>query len=207
MPPDHYRSAAPIYDLWARLTESKAATIAFEMARVKPGQTVLEVAVGTGLFFARLVAANPTGRNEGVELSPAMLSRAQARLDAMGTDNCHLQTGDARQLPFPEATFDLLVNNYMLDLLPEEDFGPVLAGFARVLKPKGRLVLSTMAPGPRWYHRAWGSLAKAFPALLTGCRPIAIGSHLSAAGFAIEQQLFVSQNTFPSEVTLARKSP
>ncbi|MCH7939984.1 MAG: methyltransferase domain-containing protein [Candidatus Marinimicrobia bacterium] len=207
MTPDHYRSAAPIYDLWARLTESKAATIAFEMARVKPGQALLEVAVGTGLFFARMVAANPTGRNEGVELSPAMLSRAQARLDALGTDNYHLQSGDARQLPFPEATFDLLVNNYMLDLLPEDDFGPLLAGFARVLKPNGRLVLSTMAPGPHWYHRAWGALADSFPALLTGCRPVVIGSHLSAAGFAIEQQLFVSQNTFPSEVTLARKSP
>ena len=206
MPPDKYRGAAPIYDLWARLTESKAATIAFEMALVKPGQALLEVAVGTGLFFARLVAANPTGRNEGVELSPAMLSRAQARLDALGTDNYHLQSGDARQLPFPEASFDLLVNNYMLDLLPEEDFEPVLAGFARVLKPNGRLVLSTMAPGPRWYHRAWGALADSFPALLTGCRPIAIGSHLPAAGFAVEQQLFVSQNTFPSEVTLARKS-
>ena len=78
MPPDKYRGAAPLYDLWARLTESKAATIAFEMALVKPGQALLEVAVGTGLFFARLVAANPTGRKEGVELSPAMLSRAQA---------------------------------------------------------------------------------------------------------------------------------
>ncbi len=207
MPPDQYRSAAPIYDLWARLTESKAATIAFEMARVKPGQAVLEVAVGTGLFFARMVAANGSGRNEGVELSPAMLSRAQARLDALGTDNYHLQSGDARQLPFPEATFDLLVNNYMLDLLPEEDFGPVLAGFARVLKPDGRLVLSTTTPGPRWYPRARGALADFVPALLTGCRPVVIGSHLSAAGFTIEQQLFVSQNTFPSEVTLARKSP
>ena len=207
MVPDNYRSAAPLYDLWAGLTEAKAATIAFEMAKVKPGEAVLEVAVGTGLFFARLVAANPTGRNEGVELSPAMLSRAQARLEALGTDNYHLKSGDARQLPFPEATFDLLVNNYMLDLLPEDDFEPVLAGFARVLKPDGRLVLSTMAPGPRWYHRAWGALADSFPALLTGCRPIVIGSHLSAAGFAIERQLFVSQNTFPSEVTLARKSP
>ena len=207
MPPDKYRSAALLYDLWARLTESKAATIALEMARVKPGQALLEVAVGTGLFFARMVAANGSGRNEGVELSPAMLSRAQTRLEALGADNYHLQAGDARQLPFPEATFDLLVNNYMLDLLPEEDFEPVLAGFARVLKPNGRLVLSTMAPGPRWYHRAWGALADSFPALLTGCRPVVIGGHLSTAGFAIEQQLFVSQNTFPSEVTLARKSP
>ncbi len=207
MPTDRYRSAAPIYDLWARLTESKAAKIAFELTAISAGEAVLEVAVGTGLFFARIVAANPTGRNEGVELSPAMLSRAVVRLDAMGSDNYRLQSGDARQLPFPEATFDLLVNNYMLDLLPEDDFGPVLAGFARVLKPNGRLVLSTMAPGPRWYHRAWGRLADSFPALLTGCRPISIGSHLSAAGFAMQEHTFVSQNTFPSEVTLARKSP
>ncbi len=207
MPTDLYHQAAKIYDPWARLTEAKAANIAFKQAQVVAGEAVLEVAVGTGLFFARLVAANPTGRNDGVELSPAMLTKALARLEALESDNYHLQSGDAHSLPFPDESFDLLTNNYMLDLLPEAEFDAVLAEFHRVLKPGGRLVVSTMAPGPRWYHRFWGWLADRYPALLTGCRPISIGNHLEAAGFAINSRTFVSQNTFPSEVILARKSP
>ncbi|MEE9464088.1 MAG: methyltransferase domain-containing protein [Candidatus Neomarinimicrobiota bacterium] len=205
MPTDHYRQAAKIYDLWARLTEAKAAHIAFEQAQVLAGEAVLEVAVGTGLYFARIVAANPTGRNEGVELSPAMLTKALARLEAIESDNYHLQSGDARGLPFPDASFDLLANNYMLDLLPEADFDPVLAEFHRVLKPGGRLVVSTMAPGPRWYHRFWGWLADSYPALLTNCRPISIAGQVEAAGFTVNNRTFVSQNTFPSEIVSAGK--
>ena len=47
--------------------------------------------------------------------------------------------------PMNENSFDLLINNYMFDLLPEPDFEPVLAEFGRVLKPGGRLVLANMA--------------------------------------------------------------
>ena len=50
-----YNSLAGIYDIWAYLTESKARDRALELAEIKNGQNILEVAVGTGLAFYKIV--------------------------------------------------------------------------------------------------------------------------------------------------------
>ncbi|MFN7952141.1 MAG: class I SAM-dependent methyltransferase [bacterium] len=76
--PKIYTRLAPMYDFWARLTESRARELA--VAHVRDGEHVLEVAVGTGLAFETLVHANPHGRTEGVDLTPAMLERARRKV-------------------------------------------------------------------------------------------------------------------------------
>ena len=200
-----YSRIARIYDVWAKLTESKAADRAIELAEIKDGERILEVAVGTGMLFERIVRMNPGGVNEGIDISPDMLSRAQNRLRRVGAHNYHLQIGNARSLPFEAAKFDLVVNNFMLDLLPEDSFGVVLSEFSRVLRSRGRVIISTMTFGNEWYHGFWKWLARHCPALLTGCRPIHIGFHLQEAGFGNLTACFVSQNTFPSEVVRAEK--
>jgi len=43
----------------------------------------------------------------------------------------------------------------MPDLLPQESFGAVLSEFSRVLKPRGRVVISTMAFGSKWSNSSW----------------------------------------------------
>jgi ubiquinone/menaquinone biosynthesis C-methylase UbiE len=138
---DVYRRIAPVYDLWARLTESKARDLCIEAAAIRDGESLLEVAVGTGLAFEKLIRANPSGRNEGIDLTAAMLARAEKRADRSGIRNYCLRIGNALKLDYPDNEFDVLVNNYMFDLLPESDFEPVLAEFRRVLRPGGRLVL------------------------------------------------------------------
>ena len=60
-----YRKVAWVYDLWSGLTESKARRRCLEVAVIKDGESVLEVAVGTGILFEKLLRLNPTGRNEG----------------------------------------------------------------------------------------------------------------------------------------------
>ncbi len=72
-----YTGIAPIYDVWGRLTESKARRRCLEWAAIRDGEAVLEVAVGTGLTFAEILKRNPSGRNEGMDLTPAMLDRAR----------------------------------------------------------------------------------------------------------------------------------
>ena len=66
---DVYRRVAPTYDLWAWLTESKARDRCLELAAIRDGEAVLEVAVGTGLAFERILKSNPSGRNEGIDLT------------------------------------------------------------------------------------------------------------------------------------------
>lgn len=197
---DSYAVVAWFYDLWSRLTEAKAARRVLDRADIQDGESVLEVAVGTGLLFADVVRRNPHGRSEGVDLSPAMLERAAKRLSDQPADRYHLQTASAYDLPFPASTFDVLLNNYMLDLLPAADFASVLSEFRRVLKPGGRAVIAAFGFGDRPYHRFWLWLARHFPALLTDCRPIALHQSLISAGFESVQEEAVSQNTFPSTV-------
>lgn len=199
-----YRRIAPLYDLWAALTETRARARCLELAAVRDGEAVLEVAVGTGLAFAGLLRANPSGCTEGIDASAAMLARARARAAATGAGNYRLQRGDARALPFAAACFDVLLCNYLFDLLPERDFPAVLGEFRRVLKPGGRLVLANMTEGWRWHHGIWDLLYRLHPALLGGCRGVRLAGYLPAAGFREVQRSALSQCGFPSEVIAAR---
>jgi ubiquinone/menaquinone biosynthesis C-methylase UbiE len=113
--------------------------------------------------------------------------------------------GDAYALDFPPETFDLVLNSYMFDLLPETDFVAVLAEFNRVLKPGGRLVQINMTQGATWYHRIWQGLYRIHPALLGGCRAVAMAPSFEMAGFERVERTFISQWTFPSEIVSGSK--
>ncbi len=201
--PDLYSRLAPVYDLWARLTESHSRDRSLELAAIQNGESVLEVAVGTGLAFEKIVSSNRYGRNEGIELAESMLRRAENRL-SLSEGNYRLQPGDARALDFPDASFDVLLNSYMLDLMPEEDFIPVLTEFKRVLRPGGRLVITGMTRGEHWYNGIWEHIYRLNPAWLGGCRGIQVQPYLRQLGFTDMQREFISQMSFPSEIVFAR---
>jgi ubiquinone/menaquinone biosynthesis C-methylase UbiE len=200
---DVYRRIAPSYDLWAWLTETRARNRCLELAAIQDGEDVLEVAVGTGLAFEKIVAANPSGRNEGIDLTEAMLARAEKKARRTGSGNYRLQVGDAYDLDFPDGSFDVLINNYMFDLLPEQDFATVLAEFRRVLRPGGRLAMVNMTRGERWYHGTWERIYRINPALLGGCRGVTLLPVLKECGFRHATRETISQMTFPSEIVYA----
>ena len=198
-----YGRVAWFYDIWSMFTESRAAKKSLQLADIRNGEIVLEVAVGTGLLFRKILALSPNGRNVGIDLTPAMLANAARRVSRHRTARSHLLLGNAASLPLGEGSFDLVLNHYMFDLLPQENFATVLAEFRRVLKPSGRVVIVTMAHGEKQVHRFWGWLAKRFPKLLAGCRPLALAPYLKQAGFTNIEVVRVSQNTFPSEILRA----
>ncbi len=144
-----YDRVAPLYEIWARLTESRARRRVLELALSEPADDILEVATGTGVQLVNLASGNPHAHTVGVELSDRMLASTRARLRSAGLDRVGLLPADARRLPFSDNTFELLVNSYMLDLLPREEIPRVLREFSRVLKPGGRLLLSNMTKGRR----------------------------------------------------------
>jgi ubiquinone/menaquinone biosynthesis C-methylase UbiE len=65
-----FSRVAWIYDLWAGLTESKAVRRALDLANIRDRESVLEVAVGTGVDFKEIVERNKHGTNEGIDRSP-----------------------------------------------------------------------------------------------------------------------------------------
>ena len=203
--PNIYKAAAPIYDLWGQLTETKARQRCLELAQIRDGEAVLEVAVGTGLTFAEILRRNPSGRSKGIDLTPAMLARAEQKAARAGTRNYQLRVGDAYHLTFADDTFDLVVNNFMFDLLPEKDFPVVLAEFKRVLRPSGRLVLVNMAKGEHWYNDLWEIIYRINPAWLGGCRGVALFDDVRSLGFQDTHREYLSQTTFPAEIVYGVK--
>lgn len=204
---DRYARVAWVYDAWGRLTEDRALRRLLELAEIEDGCQALEVAVGTGRLFARLVERNPSGRNEGIDLSPEMLACARRRIAPLAAGrSARLQEGTAYDLPFESGSFDILFNAFMLDMLPVEDFSRVLDEFARVLKPGGRLGLAYFSHGCKPANRFWVWTAKHFPSVLTDCRPIRLEAPLRQAEFEVLHHEEISQNTFPSAITVARKA-
>ncbi len=203
---DVYRKKAGIYDTWGRLTESRAREIGLSRIKIQNGEKILEVAVGTGLMFQEILIRNPDGINEGIDLTDAMLEKAKEKAAATGVRNYNLRTGDAYRLPFADESFDVLVNNYMFDLLPEKDFDSVLKEFRRVLKKDGRMLLINMTFGEKIYQRFFEFLARTGPRLMGICRGVALEGRLKENGFSQVERSFVSQMGFPSEILTANKN-
>ena len=200
-----YSRTAFIYDLWGILTESKARRRALQLAAIQDGESVLEVAVGTGLTFGEILRRNPHGQNFGVDLTPAMLAQARRRAARHAQANYTLSVGDAYALEFPAAQFDLLVNNYMFDLLPEADFQRLLDEFKRLLKPGGRLLLINMTLAESGLGRIWEKIYRLNPSWIGGCRGVRLAPALEKAGFHSIRREALSQLSFPSEVIIARR--
>jgi ubiquinone/menaquinone biosynthesis C-methylase UbiE len=108
----------------------------------RPAPQVLDVATGTARV-PLLLASQPwfDGMIHGIDLTPAMLERARARLAAAGCEaHVALQQGDAGTLPWPDASFDLVTSLEALEFFPRPR--RALAEMARALKPGGALIVS-----------------------------------------------------------------
>jgi ubiquinone/menaquinone biosynthesis C-methylase UbiE len=203
--PRIYRRVVHIYDFWAMLTETKARKRCLELAKIQDGEKVLEVAVGTGTAFVEIMKGNPHGQSYGIDLTNEMLDRAKKKAEKLGLKNYHLELGDAYKLAYDDASFDVVLNNYMFDLLSEGDFSLVLTEFKRVLRPGGRLIMANSTKPLHWYNSIWELVYRACPALLGGCRGIYMRPYLESAGFINIQREDFSQMTFPSEVIYGLK--
>ena len=199
-----YSRLARVYELWARVTESRARRRVLDLAAIRDGEAVLEVATGTGAQITALARLNPSGRTVGVEPAEGMLSETRRRLRAAGLHELELHQDSALDLPFPDASFDVVTNGYMLDLLPLDDIPRALGEFRRVLRPGGRLVLSNMTRGERPWHRIWDALYARGIVLTANCRGVLAAPVLEELGFEGVVREYISQGLFPSEVVAAR---
>ena len=201
-----YSRLALLYEAWARLTEAGPRRRVLELAAPREGEAVLEVAIGTGAQLIDLARRNPTGRTVGTELSDGMLAKARKKVAAAGFERrIELVHADALELPFEDQTFDLVVNSYMLDLLPRDDIPRALSEFGRVLRPEGRIVLSNMTIGERRHHRIWDALYARGLNLTANCRGVLAAPVLKEVGLEDVEREYMSQFGFPTEIVTAEK--
>jgi ubiquinone/menaquinone biosynthesis C-methylase UbiE len=197
--PGLYDRLSRIYDLWAALTESRARRCVLQRAAPNDGESILEIAVGTGQQFAQLVRANPHGTTRGTDLSPQMLARARTRI-AQLEGTAQLEVADAHTLSFPDHTFDLVIVSYLFDLLPESDFPAIITEIRRVLRDDGRVIVVNMTIAERHRDNLYRWIYRLSPKLLGACRGVRLTSDLIAGGFRVAQRDYITQLGFPSEI-------
>jgi ubiquinone/menaquinone biosynthesis C-methylase UbiE len=136
-----------------------------ELAQIPGGATALDVATGRGaILFPLAQTIGAQGKVIGVDISPGMVEETAAEVVRRGLTNVEVQRMDAEELAFPDATFDSVLCGFALQFLPHLERG--LAEFRRVLRPQGRLALSTWgADDERWawyqdLRRAYGATIK-----------------------------------------------
>jgi phosphatidylethanolamine/phosphatidyl-N-methylethanolamine N-methyltransferase len=145
-----YARWAPVYDLvfGAVFDRGRQAAIA---AAERIGGRILEVGVGTGIS---LPDYSPTNRLTGVDISVPMLKKARERVAAQKLANVDaLAVMDAARLGLPDASFDVVVAQYVITAVPHPE--ATLDEFARVLRPGGEIVLVNHIGAETGFRRAF----------------------------------------------------
>jgi SAM-dependent methyltransferase len=133
-------------DLLARVPEASCESFAgvanpVSMGPLQPGEDVLDLGSGAGMDS--LVAAQmvgPSGSVTGIDMTPEMVAKARGSVAEMGLDTVTIVEGSAEQLPFDDASFDVVISNGVIDLIPDKD--AVFSEITRVLRPGGHIQLA-----------------------------------------------------------------
>jgi ubiquinone/menaquinone biosynthesis C-methylase UbiE len=167
-----YRKKAKHYDMTCRLYPTPGYPQSAQRARairalgLRPGDTVVDIACGTGLNFPLVEEViGPDGRIVGVDLTDAMLAQAQHRLERNGWSNIRLVEADAADFDFPTHV-DAILSTYGLSQVHE--CAKVVVRGSAALTHGGRwVVLDLKVPDntPRWPLRLGTAIVRRFAAI------------------------------------------
>jgi arsenite methyltransferase len=113
----------------------------WSLGRMQPGEDVLDLGSGAGtdsLIAAQMVGS--AGTVTGIDMTAEMLEKARAAAAELGLDNVTFLEGEVERLPFADESFDVVISNGVIDLVPDKD--AVFSEIHRVLRPGGRIQIA-----------------------------------------------------------------
>jgi arsenite methyltransferase len=113
----------------------------WELGRLASGERVLDLGSGAGTdSIIAVQMVGKAGRVTGIDMTREMLAKARTAATEIGATNVEFVEGEAEHLPFEDETFDVVISNGVIDLIPDKD--AVFAELHRVLVPGGRLQIA-----------------------------------------------------------------
>jgi SAM-dependent methyltransferase len=111
------------------------------LGRLEPGQRVLDIGSGAGMdsLIAALMVGSE-GSVTGIDMTPEMIEKARQGVAELGLNNVTFVEGEAETLPFDDSSFDVVLSNSVIDLIPDKD--AVFGEIYRVLVPGGRMQIA-----------------------------------------------------------------
>ncbi|GAB4165246.1 MAG: arsenite methyltransferase [Candidatus Promineifilaceae bacterium] len=152
------------------------------LATLRPGETVLDLGSGAGIdCFLAAERVGETGQVIGVDMTPAMIEKANRNKARLGRDNVEFRLGQIEALPVTDNSVDVVISNCVINLSPDK--ATVFQEAFRVLKPGGRLAVSDMVTQGR-FSAAERANMDTWAACMTGAEDVAdyVG-YIQAAGF------------------------
>lgn len=152
------------------------------IADLKPGEVVIDLGSGGG--FDAFLAAKEVGQNGkviGVDMTPAMVSKARANAEKGQYQNIEFRLGEIEHLPVGDNTADVIISNCVINLSPNK--AQVFADAFRALKPGGRLAISDVVASTELPEQIRNDMLL-HSACVSGASTIdELTLHMEAAGF------------------------
>jgi ubiquinone/menaquinone biosynthesis C-methylase UbiE len=141
---------APYYDTIIALAtagrERRLRETTVNLARLLPGERVLEIGCGTGsLCLAARARVGPLGEVCGIDPAPEMIEAARKKGSRAGLDKM-FQVGRIESIPFPDGYFDVVLCSFMVFVINDDTRRRGFSEVLRVLKPGGRVLVLDFSP-------------------------------------------------------------
>jgi arsenite methyltransferase len=165
---------------------------------IRPGDTVLDIGSGSGtdtLIASRLVGE--AGHVWGLDITPAMIAKLRATLEAEGVANVAVVEGSAEEIPLPDASVDAVTSNGVLNLVPDK--AKAFSEIARVLRPGGRVQIADIVVA-----RPVSDSARSDPKLWAEC---VVGASILDDYLALQREAGLSDIEVRREIDYFAASP